>query len=59
MDRSFLLNALSKYSLGMGQSNFWSRPGKLPASPKQGSRKASSDKKKKRKAQRVARRLNR
>jgi hypothetical protein len=59
MDRSFLLNALSKYSLDMGQSNFWSRPGKIPASPTQGSSKASIDKKKKRKAQRVARRLNR
>jgi hypothetical protein len=47
------------YTAAMGQSSLWTHPARRSSGPNYTVGKASSDKKKKRKAQRVARRINR
>jgi hypothetical protein len=56
---SSLMNKLAMYVAAIGQSNIWTHPARRSSGPSYTVGKASRDKKKKRKAQRVARRLNR
>jgi len=53
------MNKLAMYVAAMGQSNMWTHPARRQSGPNYTIGKASRDKKKKRKAQRVARRINR
>jgi len=59
VDKSFLINKIAAYAVGAGQSNLWTHPSRIDRGPTRTVGKATRCKKKRRKAQRIARRLNR